>query len=420
MEVNLMNTREPMLITSKTGSPLYSLVCNECDSKVIGSKDDCFCTICGSSLPEVKEDTLVNLQANAQEALKPILHCATCESVLVSNDQEDPSYLAATLYCPVCGSAEVDTVDEEEVVEVEDDFETDVEEDDSETDVEEDVDSCETTEASNNDDTEEDVDENDEEDVEEEVKDKLGDGVIDEMEATLVANPEPTWFMFSKGEPILRIKMSAQPKENHILFKDSKFFTLFKNRAKGTSLLSAAREFNADVVEMDEVLSPSDVEEVVYDNLQSSVMPKFLDCVNLAIEGMVRNIYTDLNAELKASFYDELKARGVVNPRAAVDATFGAAGSKVFAAIVAKAMELYNKPDNIRSELKSTILATDCASDSTTQEVSEDDLDSIEVKEKLVAGNLPIKDDGMVNLSSQAVKSAVVDNLRDRINLGQY
>jgi len=385
--------RGPITVTSSSGSPLLKVSCLECGSEVLASKNDKFCTVCGSGI-EVKK-TGIKIEASVKD-LRPSLLCATCENKIYVSDKEDPVHIATTMYCPVCGSAEIDMV-EEEVIEPEEVIEEEVIE------------------------PEEEVEEEVEEEEEEEVQDKLGDIEVDELEAALLAKPEDHWMIFSNGEPLLRFLKSNQPEESHAIFSTSKFFDFFQQRAKETSLFGASREFNAELIIPDKIMTTSDVEEVVYDRLQSTVLPKFLDCTSLAIEGMVRNIYPDLSLELKASFYDELRARGIAEPNEVVEAVFDAAGSKVFAAIVAKAMELYNKPDEIRSELKSTILSTEKATNVTVNEekLSEDDVESIEVKAKLRDGNIPLKETVVSNVVSNRFAKASVNDLRDRISLGR-
>lgn len=378
-----------IIIASDINSLIYQGPCIDCGHEIVASKDDTFCPMCGSMTAGKPKTSKITVKASVAKLLKPTLFCSTCNSTINTNNVSASTRLAATIYCPVCGSADVEVANEE-VNEEEFDDEADDLEDDTEG----------------------------------EVEDKLSDISVDDenMEASFLNKPESHWVIFNNGVPLVRIRKSTQPPESHTIFASEKFFDIFRQRVKETTLFAAVKEFGAEIINSEEVMQPEDVEEVAYDRLQSSVLPKFLDCVTMSIEGMVRNIYPSLNKELKASFYDELRARGIKEPEGIVDASFDSAGSKVFAALIAKAMELYNKPEEIRAEIKDTILSTDKAKDEINSvPVTEDDLESLEVRAKLTAGNIPVKEsnESITYLSNNSFIGASVDNMRDRINLGR-
>lgn len=380
----MRKNKEPVVITSKVGSSLLRMDCEDCGSRVLSSVNDTFCPICGIPFTDSGKATEVPIQANVAEKIKKVLVCATCDNVLHTDMNEEPSYLSAILYCPVCGSAEVNACDKVE-------------------------EGCDKVEECKVKEDEEEAASDMEEEVEEEVQDKL--------EACLLSFPELQWLLFKNGEPIVRLKKSSQPNESHGIFGTPKFFEIFQKRAAETSLMAATKEFGGEVLDSKAVLTATDIEDAVYERLQANVLPRFLDCVSLAIEGMTRNIYPDLSSELKAGFFDELRARGIKDPENVVEAAFDASGSKVFAALVAKAMELFNKPESIRAELKSTILATSKVRSGKPTPVSKEDLEAVEVGAKLTAGNVPFV--GKSEVTQGAISDASIIQLRDRIGFSR-
>jgi len=238
-----------------------------------------------------------------------------------------------------------------------------------------------------------------------------------EIEAAMVSSPEPTWFLFKSGKPILKITKSKVHADAHPIFATESFVEMFKARVEEASLISAIKDFNAEVVKDDEVINSLDLEKLAFDRLQSQVIPKFQDCLALAIEGSAKGVYPNLNKELKASFYDELVARGLPETKCqeAIEAAFLSAGTDVFMALVAKATELMYKPDNSFKELKATIQSAGIVHGKPT--VTEDDLEKKEVRERLSAGNLPLQN--LVSTTDSltapfALKS--VQSFRDRIS----
>lgn len=356
---------EPVIITSSQGSEFTNIQCPGCDEHLAISASDSFCPICSNTLPEVEEGSAVVFATISE----PRLFCNTCETDIFSNSRFANESLASTSYCPRCGSVDVIAMEEEKATE-------DAEEETSD------------------------------------VQDKLADKDVDQMEAALLSQPEPQWVVFSKGQPVFSMKQSKQPEESKYIFTTAKFFSVFKQRAKETSLFAAVKEFNADVLDKTQIMSALDVEDAAYERLQAVVLPRFIDCVMTAIEGMTRNVYPDLSAELKACFYDELRARGIPDSESLVEDSFDSAGSKVFAAVFSKAMELYNKPDAVRAEIKSTIFSTNRVKSSTREpRISQD---NAEFRARLIEGNVPV-------MTSEPIIAGMlqssVEDMRTRLNL---
>ena len=237
----------PIVVTSQKNSPMYASECEDCGYNIVASIRDQYCPLCGTLAPEeVYEEAKVEASSTK---LKPCVICATCNSTLYSGDDADPVEMASKFYCTVCGSAEVDIKEGEDDDEDEGFEEKKEEEDEDKEDVED--------------------------DAEDEVQDKLENVQVEDLEATLLSSPEENWVLFHKGNPILRLKKSNQTVESSSLFTSPKFFDIFLQKAKETSIFTAAREFKADILD-NKIMTSADVENSVYNRLQAHVLPKFL------------------------------------------------------------------------------------------------------------------------------------------------
>jgi len=383
-------SRTPLFSSSAIG-PYLKFHCDDCDMNVVASAEDKFCPFCYSEITD-KGKTLKAGFVASVSGQKPKFKCSTCEKEIFSTSEKDDEEVLNTCYCPACGSAEVEKLEssEEEVAEVSEkpidaEGEESIEEKDE-------VEGCDKPPMSA---------EGDEE---------------PEMEAALISSPEPTWFFFKKGKPILKITKSKVHTDAHPIFATKDFIDIFKARISELSLSAAIKEFNAEVVKDEEVINSLDLESLAFDKLQAQVIPKFQDCLALAIEGSAKGVYPNLNKDLKASFFDELVARGMPESKVqeAIEAAFLSAGTDVFTAIVAKATELMYKSEDSYKDLKATIQSAGIIHGKPT--LTEDDLEKREVREKLIAGSLPLS---FVNSSDSvatpfALKS--VQKFRDRIS----
>lgn len=456
------------LITAATGVPLGTYTCASCDAVVKASKDDRYCPFCAEPAPDdfkTSSKQAISAEVNTDHA---ILVCAGCTNVIHTDypaaKAED---VANTIFCPVCASEDVDVATEEDLdaedgeelddtgtdtdtdtdTELDatddgdaddvggdsdpredgdsdeldtDDAELDATDDSSDVDVDVDADNGAVNE--DEDSTEdavdgmEDVDDDEGEAVEQKI---TSEDLVNDMEAQLIAGStdNPIWYLFHKGTPIFRIEASTQPQEvRGTLFKQPRFVDFFKQRIRETTVAQAMKEFGAQMVEPQKLMAALDVESLAYERLQGTVLPQFTDCLDMAIQGMVRNVYPELQIELKASFYDEMTARGIQNPEQAIDAAFSTCGTKVFQGLVAKALELFNKPTNVREELKATIMATAGVKSAVTATAEQTDLQ--EFRSKLAASSVPVANPEpltTVQPVAAALHTGVVDNVRSKI-----
>jgi len=374
-------SRTPLFSSSAEG-PYRKVHCDDCDQSVVMSSTDKFCPFCYSELNPAEGKALKAEFRASVENQKARFICSTCEKEIYTTLDKSDEEIINCCYCPACGSSEIEACDEVK-------GEEEAKEESAEPKVE------------------------DIEEPENQVEMEEGS----EMEATMVSSPEPTWFFFKRGKPILKIEKSKVHADAHPIFATESFVEMFKARVDEVSLISAIKEFNAEVIKDDEVINSLDLEKLAFDRLQSQVIPRFQDCLALAIEGSAKGVYPTLNDELKASFYDELVARGLPESKAkeAIEAAFLSAGTDVFMALVAKATELMYKPENSFKELKATIQSAGIVHGKPT--VTEDDLEKKEVRERLSAGNLPLQ--SVISATDSlkapfALKS--VQSFRDRIS----
>ena len=242
------------------------------------------------------------------------------------------------------------------------------------------------------------------------------DNVTEEgIEASFLSNPEPTWMFFHNGQPFLKLKKSRMSADSHLIFDNARFPEIFLNRVKETTLASAIKDFNGEIFKSKKLINSVDLESMAFERLQSTILPKFQDCMALAIEGSAKGVYSDLNKELKASFYDEFVSRGMPesDTKKAIEASFLNAGPVVFSSIIAKATELMYKKEESYSAIKATIQA----SGTVNAMITEEDLEKKEFKAKLKAGNLPFSTSEITansSLNRSMVKTSV-NTYRDRI-----
>ncbi len=379
-----MKTKGEAVMITASKKDLKLFTCDVCDSETITSSASTFCPHCYS---EFSKNSGTDVQLPMLASVKSrSMKCLSCDSILYT-DSEDTVSLSASIYCPVCASEEVEPVDPD--AELDDDVSEDEE-------IE--VESCKVKASESEDTTEDEEDEPVPED-EEEIKEEIVG-----FEASFINSPEPTWVFFKNGNPSFKIRRSKLHSSIHPMFSDDNFVYSFQKRVDEVGVTASIKEFNAEVFEKENLIDSFDLEALAFQKLQASFVPKFIDCIALAIEGSVKGIYKDLNSELKAAFFDELVAAGTTETKAlkAIEASFSSAGSEVFTGIVAKAMELINKPDSSLKEIKSTIQASGMLN------ISIEDVEKRELGAILTAGNVNI--DTLGSLRDSGLK-----NVRDRI-----
>ena len=201
------------------------------------------------------------------------------------------------------------------------------------------------------------------------------------------------------------------------MFATEGFVNIFLDRVSDVGLTSAVKEFGGEVFDNKDTLNHLDIETLAFDKIKSHVLPKFIDCLALAVEGASKGVYPDLNTALKAEFVDEITSRGVSTEDAVeiVESSFKAAGTDVFAALISKAQDLYTKGEGAFKEIKATIQASGYI---TSSKVS-DNFEKKELRSRLLAGNMPIMStpESITASTKESFKTQTVGNFRERIQL---
>ncbi len=369
------------LVTASFKRELSQVNCEDCGAVITASVKDSYCPFCVSPLPELEADTVTSVEASSFDLDSTTrLKCSDCDTIIATDYPNDMAEtLVAGMFCTVCGSEDLVETEEEQLL----------------------------------DDEDEELDDEDEEGA---AQEELEEEITSKLEAAYLSLPEPTWMIFSNGAPIVSFCLSKQPEEAKAVFATEEYINIIKNKIATTSIAATAKEFNANILSKKKVLSMLDVEEVAYEKLQSTVLPKFTDCLNLAVLGMTKNVYPDLNSELKACFFDELKARNVSDASQVIESCFESAGTKVFEALIAKAMELFHKKDEALAEVKATITASSTVK--STVPVTAESLERKELKDKLIAGSIPVEDSEpavQLKANKEMVQAGVTD-VRSRIS----
>lgn len=354
---------KPVLVISSSNSTAKQIKCEECGTKAVIGANDSFCPKCSA---DVESSTDVRISASSA---KPALVCSNCETELYVSTIS-ASDAVNNCYCPVCGSEQLEEIGEET----------------------------------------ENMEENlnlEPTDVEEEAEEKLASSSTEELEAAFISNPKQ-WVFFKSGVPYFTIEESKISPESHAIFSSDAFTHIFAQRVQETSLGKAIKEFNGKFLTTANV-PIEDIEALASDKFKSTHLPELLKCVAMAIEGATKGVFPEINQELKAAFYEELVARGMLPNRAyeAIEASFSSSAKQFFSAVIAKAMELFHKPENIRQEIKAMIQSSGTISGTA---YTPEDFEQMEVQNRLKASFVPVM--------SNAVNSESVKTLRDQITLG--
>lgn len=359
--------KRPVVVVSSSKDGIVEAKCDSCGENVALSANDSYCPKCSEAI-ELTQGTQLSASVSKLEAS---LKCGSCDQILYTN-AADAQIAANSSFCPVCGSADV--------------------------------------EEANPSDLEEDYDED--MDVEEEVEEKLASSTLD-LEAAFIASPE-SWMFFDNGTPLFKLEKSKLDASCHAFFASDRFIHAFQARASETSLARAIKEFNGEILKAD-ALTTDQVEDLALEKFQSSVLPKFLDCIAIAIEGAVKGVFPEVGNDLKAGFYDEMVARGMTKGKAieAIEAAFSGSGKQVFSSVIAKAMELFNKPEPVQNEIKAMLQKS-----GTVASFTGEDFEQQELQARLRDGNLPIVGQTPITVMA-SMRSGSVSHLRTKLSLRQ-
>ena len=385
-------------VFSSNKEPTVKLRCPNCEHSLYASTNVRFCPICGDF---VSKEHFLNvdvheIDASLNEDERVSCVCATCEEKLevFASEKEE----SEDIYCIYCGSPQIITCDENKMNESEEEEE---ERKDKKIITPEDIDKPKKEEK--------------ERETEREEEPINKEELVSSLTAVMINEPVKAWVFFSNGDPIFKISEDNVSLEAKQIFETKEFPEIIKSLIKDKSFSEVISEFQAKVFDNKTFINDQDLDILAFKQFQTNYIPKFLDALNLAVRGAVKGVYPELLAELKACFFDELVGLGISESLAveAIENAFEGGSNEVFSAIINKAVELMNKPEEIFAEIKSTI---ETAGVVRTPIKSIEEIERKELKDRLVAGSVPI-----VNEEPPTVFSGdnLVDDIRNRIRLSR-
>lgn len=335
--------------------------CSKCgNTMIIASEGQHYCACCSSPLDNGTPLSRAKLTASPNNNVKYV-KCVSCDTVFTVDSEESSEELSASKYCVKCSSDSLVACNASgESIEEEDDYnglplDEYVENNDVKSNLEDGV----LAKSEDNEDTA--YTEMDASSFEELQWSALD--TSDGEQTAMIASSSKT------GNPIAIFRKKNAPESMQSLFAQSLFVSAFNEVAASEGLATAIKTFGGNYFS-EKVLTAADIEKAALANLQSSAIPRLIDCCQIAVNGGVKGIYPDVYTSLQKSIVNELVASGVDRERAsnAVASTFSLHGSELFGTIVAKAMELFVKPETVRAEAKALIMQASTSLGNSEQE----------------------------------------------------
>lgn len=354
--------KKRLTIQASGNSYFQGYKCEHCGSAMViaSSSKSPHCAFCGSDLEKGQPVSRAELTASPGKELAYV-KCVSCETVFAADGTDETAEeLAASKYCPDCAGDALVACDKTGVP---------IEGSDDSDDGEDEGDDGDGLGADNLDDG------GDGEGGGSGEPEKNPDSVLsDYTELDAASHSDLQWSAVDTkegpetamiaasmvtGNPIAIFRKANAPSSMQPLFAQALFVSAFNEVAQNEGLATAVKSFGGNYFS-EKALSAADIEKAALANLQASAIPRLIDCCQIAVEGGTKGIYPDVYSALQRSMVNELIASGVDGERAnaAVANTFAMHGSDLFGTIMAKAMELFIKPDVARVEAKALIQAS--------------------------------------------------------------
>ena len=337
--------------------------CETCGSTMViaSEANSPYCAFCQASLKKGTPVSRAELTASPE---KPLMYvtCVSCDTVYAAEGTDETAEeLAASKYCVNCSGDSLVACDSKGEALAADDEDDEDEGDKASLTGSDDGDNADNAEG-DDDGVKDALDQGVTADDEDEQYSELDASTHDDLQwsALDTAEGEQTAMIASSrktGNPIALFRKAHAPTAMQPLFAQSLFVSAFNEVAGNEGLATAIKAFGGNYFS-EKVLTASDIEEAALSNMENTAIPRLLDCCQMAVEGGVKGIYPDVYNSLQRSMVNELIASGVDSERAqrAVASTFATHGSELFGTIVAKAMDLFVKPETARMEAKALIM----------------------------------------------------------------
>lgn len=357
--------KKPITLQAGSESRFFEYACQLCGNtmRIASSEEHApHCSFCGEELANgipVKQQSLTAGVASDVHYIK----CHACDTVTAVSETEQPvDEIAQSTFCVNCGSEDLVASDEEGTPVAEEPV--DLPEDDADapaaSDAQEEAEEVTQT-ALEGDELPEDgsaISDAPSEEESLEASDLQWNCVDAEdtgENGTLIATSRKS------GMPVFTFKVNDAPAELKSLFATATFVNAFNDMSKKDGLHNAVKAFGGVAFNKHDMATVLDLEAMAYNKMATTALPRFIDCCQMAVEGGLKGIYTNVANILKDTMVNELVASGVPSDRAnrAVTNALALHGSTVFGTIISKATDLFNKPEKLRQEAKSMIMEAD-------------------------------------------------------------
>lgn len=366
----MKNQKAVVIATSTEG--LVVRHCNSCGDTYIGAQADTYCPHCFSDSDFTDEELTAKLRVSVaastdlQQDVKTLV-CSSCNrEVIIAGDKRSADDLSALLYCPNCGCGDFVSADatptDADAAGKKDEIPPLDDSDDEKT---------EEPRKSDEDDSAGGDEDGSSSDVEDDVKESLSEealasSMLDELQfaalsaASNGSSDDVLLACNGKAEPVFTLRKSKMTAQAQTIFGQPAFLKAFADRAREVGLLAAVQEFNGDLIKPQAIATAADVERlglVSTKKIREEFTPRFLEALATAIEGTSKGLYPEITNEFKGNLYDEIVARiggNEDNVVQGIEAGF-ANSSRGFSALVAKAIELMEKPATAYEEVKAMV-----------------------------------------------------------------
>ena len=343
--------RKVMAIVADTSKPLLKYHCDSCENDVmIASSEVTCCPYCNESFTDKGVKVKAKVTANLQSTDSLDVVCDDCgTSLSVYNTDKDAMSFCSACYCPICGGSEM----QEQSVFTEDSCNDGT---------------CDEVKGNNDEVSEEEMLEAKQdaiEKTEQDVKNSLENPVIsgEDLQWQAVSDEENgengTLIAFSAktGNPLFIFRKKDCSEDMQNLFGSSIMIQGFNRICASEGIGNAVYKFGGKAFNDKQVLNSNYVDSLVDEKLYKDVLPKFVECMALAVEGSIKGIYPEVKREIEDSMSNELQGLGLPIERveAAIRSTMGTGGTTVYASLLAKAVELMKKPSEVFVETKAMI-----------------------------------------------------------------
>jgi hypothetical protein len=259
--------------------------------------------------------------------------------------------------------------------------------------------------------------------------DEVGQIVAEDVVMSLYGegNDNPHWNIDIKGQPIARVELTDQPKPEEV--RSTFLAGLYaENIAKAMEKVGVgevlqainAKPYAAKIEAgtlAEKIRAKVEAEmEVKYAGQVGELRDRFLTAAKIALAGYNSNFFRGEDHPLKAALWSELKRLGVRDASQAIESGFEDGSVAFFDAVLSKAEELMDLPDEARDAIAKAIPESNSlvtASAGTGDVLPEHET----LARKLEEGNIPFES---INPQVTASRSDLRGGLREQVKLSTF